>query len=616
MLQAIGAIRLSILVIVLLALGLLLGSCGGSTTKTPAAPSNVTVTPHPGFIRVGWQDNSTDETAFVIYRDAVGGAANLTTQALTQLAEVPANTTSYDDQNVTVGTSYRYAVAAKGAEGNSSQTGQSGEAVSPENSPPTITSSTTPSAAENQTSVIDVQSTDPEGDTEGAGLTYSLTGGADQALFSIDTNTGVLTFKAAPDFETPGDINTDNVYEVKVTVTDSGNLTDVQNLQVTVTNVNEEIDDREFNHSANIVEYLDGGELKYYLTWSSSYGMGWEHDIYRKLLELTAEGDLVQSEAYTLIDTNEAQEPVSTAAKGAVLLSAWEDGSGDTIDVHGRLHSPDGSSIAGKDDFIIAGGDDSQHSASTALIGNFFAVAYADEAPPAQHAMIKVQVLSGSDASSAGSLTLTNATEDHWWPVVESGPAGEALIIWGDGYELYANLLEDNGTGVAIASTNKAIAINIKQYHYHSQWLKNISQYLVVVGTPSGSKLLLLDPISAAVSTSLDVEYQVSRETKMAAIWDSVSSSYKIAFTTGVNDIALFRASSNAPAIEKFQLISGESTTELSSVRWPTTGIAMRFVKSTTGIESFSGENILIVAFNRVDSNDLHMLSLRLGEGF
>ena len=107
------------------------------------------------------------------------------------------------------------------------------------NEPPTITSSATPSAAENQTSVIDVQSTDPEGDTEGSGLTYSLTGGADQSFFSIVPATGVLTFNSPPNFEAPADAGANNVYDVQVTVTDSGTLTGVQNLQVTVTNVNE-----------------------------------------------------------------------------------------------------------------------------------------------------------------------------------------------------------------------------------------------------------------------------------------------------------------------------------------------------------------------------------------
>ena len=45
-------------------------------------------------------------------------------------------------------------------------------------------------AAENQTFVIDVESSDPDGQTEGTGLTYSLTGGADEGRFSIVAATG------------------------------------------------------------------------------------------------------------------------------------------------------------------------------------------------------------------------------------------------------------------------------------------------------------------------------------------------------------------------------------------------------------------------------------------
>ncbi len=110
--------------------------------------------------------------------------------------------------------------------------------------PPEITSdgggdTATISIAENTTAVTDVQATDPEGDTEGAGLTYSLTtsiGGQDNAQFTIDPASGVLAFSAAPDFDVPTDANTDNVYEVEVTVTDSGAQTDVQTIAVTVTN--------------------------------------------------------------------------------------------------------------------------------------------------------------------------------------------------------------------------------------------------------------------------------------------------------------------------------------------------------------------------------------------
>jgi len=109
------------------------------------------------------------------------------------------------------------------------------------NEPPTIISPATVSVSENQTSVIDVQATD-DNDAEGAGLTFSLTGGADLAHLGIFANTGVIVFNGPPDFENPVDSNGNNDYEVQVTVTDSGpggSLVDVQNLVITVTNVNE-----------------------------------------------------------------------------------------------------------------------------------------------------------------------------------------------------------------------------------------------------------------------------------------------------------------------------------------------------------------------------------------
>ncbi|MFC3193811.1 Calx-beta domain-containing protein [Marinicella sediminis] len=108
--------------------------------------------------------------------------------------------------------------------------------VDVENQAPSITTPAAVSVQENQTAVIDVNATDPEGDVEGGGLTYAITGAIDDALFNIDANTGVLTFIVAPDFENPGDAGTDNIYNVQVTVTDSGAATDVQDLVVTVTN--------------------------------------------------------------------------------------------------------------------------------------------------------------------------------------------------------------------------------------------------------------------------------------------------------------------------------------------------------------------------------------------
>ncbi|MBW8014641.1 MAG: cadherin repeat domain-containing protein, partial [Planctomycetes bacterium] len=88
-------------------------------------------------------------------------------------------------------------------------------------------------AAENQTAVTTVTATDADGTSP----TFSITGGIDQGFFSIDTNTGVLTFDSAPDFETKADDGANNTYIVEVTATDTVN-TDIQTITVTVTNEN------------------------------------------------------------------------------------------------------------------------------------------------------------------------------------------------------------------------------------------------------------------------------------------------------------------------------------------------------------------------------------------
>ncbi len=65
------------------------------------------------------------------------------------------------------------------------------------NEAPSFTSSASFTQPENTTAVTTVTTTDPEGNT----VTYSVTGGADQAKFTIDPNTGALSFIVAPDFE-------------------------------------------------------------------------------------------------------------------------------------------------------------------------------------------------------------------------------------------------------------------------------------------------------------------------------------------------------------------------------------------------------------------------------
>ena len=112
-------------------------------------------------------------------------------------------------------TSYQVQVRATNAEGTGGWSA-SGSGATDANAAPSFTSSTTFNPAENQTAVGTVEASDS--DTTDDITDYALSGGADQALFSIN-NSGVLTFQAAPNYEDPQDANTDNAYVVVVQAT-------------------------------------------------------------------------------------------------------------------------------------------------------------------------------------------------------------------------------------------------------------------------------------------------------------------------------------------------------------------------------------------------------------
>lgn len=103
---------------------------------------------------------------------------------------------------------------------------------------PTITSNgadatASVSVAENNTVVTTVTATDADAGTT---IRYALAGGADAALFQIDAQTGLLTFKSSPDVENPTDADHNGIYNVTVAARD-GTYTDTQAIAVTVTDV-------------------------------------------------------------------------------------------------------------------------------------------------------------------------------------------------------------------------------------------------------------------------------------------------------------------------------------------------------------------------------------------
>ena len=91
---------------------------------------------------------------------------------------------------------------------------------------------TADAAADITTALDDYAAEDPEG----LEISWDVSG-PDAGKFEITA--GALTFKAQPDFETPGDSNGDNVYEVTVVASDPAKNSDELDVRVTVTNTME-----------------------------------------------------------------------------------------------------------------------------------------------------------------------------------------------------------------------------------------------------------------------------------------------------------------------------------------------------------------------------------------
>ena len=102
------------------------------------------------------------------------------------------------------------------------------------NEPPAVTGTTSFTYKENGTANLHTfKATDPER----SAIEWSLSG-ADDADFAI-TDTGVLAFAGPPDYESPTDSGSDNVYEVTVQARDDALNTGTLDVVVTVTDVNE-----------------------------------------------------------------------------------------------------------------------------------------------------------------------------------------------------------------------------------------------------------------------------------------------------------------------------------------------------------------------------------------
>ncbi|MGL5838242.1 MAG: cadherin domain-containing protein [Sphingorhabdus sp.] len=214
-----------------------ISSLGGGATGVTTAPENSTAT----FLQVQSIDPDTNRPATGVTYSIVGGAdaALFGISASSGFLYFNGSGRNFEAPGDTNGDNI-YEVVVQVSDGFATPDTQAiSVTVTNVNEAPVITSNgagatASISIAENGAFVTTVASTDPENTPH----TYSISGGADAALFTIDAVTGALSFISAPNFEAAGDSNGDNIYNVTVRASD-GALVDTQALAVTVTNINE-----------------------------------------------------------------------------------------------------------------------------------------------------------------------------------------------------------------------------------------------------------------------------------------------------------------------------------------------------------------------------------------
>ena len=132
-----------------------------------------------------------------------------------------------DDEAVEAASTVTATVSAGDGYTVNGASGSAGVVVEDDDAAPVVETASPIVVAENATAVATLSATDE--DTAAADLSWSIpegeAGGADAAQFAL-TADGVLSFRAAKDFEALDDADTDGEYEVTVRVTDGANPVD------------------------------------------------------------------------------------------------------------------------------------------------------------------------------------------------------------------------------------------------------------------------------------------------------------------------------------------------------------------------------------------------------
>jgi hypothetical protein len=203
------------------------------TNIAPEAPTalsaSVAGNASAATVTLSWTINGSTATGGVVKRKlALDGAwSTLGTPS----------TGSYSDTDITLNNSYWYRVFATNANGTS--VGSNVVKVNWYNTPPTINVASVISVDENQSTAYNFTDLYVS-DADGHSLTLTLgsqSPGNDASDFTL-ANNGELSFNATPNYESPADYDTNNIYDLTLTATD-GIETVSQHFSVVVLDVSD-----------------------------------------------------------------------------------------------------------------------------------------------------------------------------------------------------------------------------------------------------------------------------------------------------------------------------------------------------------------------------------------
>ena len=169
-----------------------------ASSGLPVAPSNLLAVNSPTQVSLSWQDNSTNETGFLIERKSGTGAYAV-------LATVAAGTTAYSDATAWASTQYTYRVTATGSNGKSAPSNEFSIATSAAEITITDVSKSEGNGTGYTAFAFTVTLSRPS--TQTITVTYATTSGTATATTDYTTTSGKLTF-------TPG--QTSNTVNVQV----------------------------------------------------------------------------------------------------------------------------------------------------------------------------------------------------------------------------------------------------------------------------------------------------------------------------------------------------------------------------------------------------------------